>query len=481
MSKIIQNQLDECLLFYKKADYHSAIKNLKDLDTQYSHFLVHWYLAHSYYKIYDYSKSLKHLNISIKLKSEDTLNLNFLGEILLQKNEYNKAIKSFEKVLKLENNNITALSNLAKIYSELGEFDNSKNYYLKIIKLEPQNIGAHYELMKLDSSYLNENLIKELKNFDLDEKDKLKIVYSNLIYAENENRKKNIENEIKNYIEAKEVFSKSKIIALKQENNYFFNLLPKFIDNFKNCNFTFDGKIKPIFVMGLPRSGTTLVENIICSGLKSIKSAEESGVIGKVFFRNQIIKNYDSNQLITNFNEQQLKVLDDEIKYQYKEIGIDINKSLFTDKSLENFLYIELLSKIFPNAKFVYCKRNRLANFFGILKVFMPNLLWTNSIKGIVEMMNLYENKLIKIIEENKIKIKVVNLEELTANTETVSKNLYQFLGLKWNSNIIDMNQSKKKIIKTLSSHQVRGQIINKDLSYLNKYIPILKKLNIEI
>ena len=78
----------------------------------------------------------------------------------------------------------------------------------------------------------------------------------------------------------------------------------------------------------------------------------------------------------------------------------------------------------------------------------MPNLLWTNSIKGIVEMMNLYENKLIKIIEENRIKIKVVNLEELTANTETVSKNLYQFLGLEWNSNIIDMNKVRK-IIKT--------------------------------
>ena len=62
--------------------------------------------------------------------------------------------------------------------------------------------------------------------------------------------------------------------CFKTRKNYFFNLLPKFIDNFKNCNFTFDGKIRPIFVMGLPRSGTTLVENIICSGLKSIKSAE---------------------------------------------------------------------------------------------------------------------------------------------------------------------------------------------------------------
>ena len=481
MNEINQNQLNECILCFKKADYQGAIKNLKELEKKYTHFLIHWYLAHSYYRIYDYSKSLEHLGISIKLKSEDSINLNFLGEIYLQKNEHKKAIIAFEKVLKIENNNINSLSNLAKIYSELGDFENSKKYYSKIIEFYPQNIGSYYEMIKLDPSYLTDDLIKKLNNSDLDEKNELNKVYLNFINAEYENKNQNTASEIENYIEAKKIFLKKKLIAFKQESNYFFNLLPKFIKNLKNYNLNFENKIKPIFVMGLPRSGTTLVENIICSGANKIMSAEESGVLGKVFFRNQIIKNYDTNQLITSFNHHEIETLEKEIQKQYSEIGIDIGKNTFTDKSLENFLYIELLSKIFPNAKFVYCKRNRLANFIGILRVFMPNLLWTNSTEAIINMMNLYENQLIKITSEKKIKLKVINLEDLTANTEEVSKDLYEFLDLGWSKKTIDMSKNNKKIIKTLSSNQVRSKIINKDLTYLNKYIPILKKLDIEI
>ena len=77
--------------------------------------------------------------------------------------------------------------------------------------------------------------------------------------------------------------------------------------------------------------------------------------------------------------------------------------------------------------------------------------------------------------------MKVINLEDLTANTEEVSKDLYEFLDLGWSKKTIDMSKNNKKIIKTLSSNQVRSKIINKDLTYLNKYIPILKKLDIEI
>ena len=114
----------------------------------------------------------------------------------------------------------------------------------------------------------------------------------------------------------------------------------------------------------------------------------------------------------------------------YQELKINTNNDFFTDKSLENFLYIELISKIFPKAKFVYCKRNKYANFLGILKVFLPNLLWSHSTQKIINIMNLYENNLKKIINENKIKIKIIELENFSNNPIDVSKDLFNFLGI---------------------------------------------------
>ena len=108
-----------------------------------------------------------------------------------------------------------------------------------------------------------------------------------------------------------------------------------------------------------------------------------------------------------NFNKIGFEKLKSDILEQYSEIGINPNK-VFTDKSLENFLYIELIYKIFPT-KFIYCKRDKLANFIGILKVFYL-ILWSNSINSLVKMIELHHEKLNKIINEKKINIKIISL-----------------------------------------------------------------------
>ena len=99
--------------------------------------------------------------------------------------------------------------------------------------------------------------------------------------------------------------------------------------------------------MGLPRSGTTLIENLISSGCPDMDFAEESEVFSKIFFKRKIIQDYNNDELLENFNKIGFEKLKSDILEQYSEIGINPNK-VFTDKSLENFLYIELIYKIFP-------------------------------------------------------------------------------------------------------------------------------------
>ena len=230
--------------------------------------------------------------------------------------------------------------------------------------------------------------------------------------------------------------------------------------------------------MGLPRSGTTLVENIILSGSKDYASGEETGVMGKVFFRNQIIQDYASQKLISKFEhkEKDYYLLRDEISKQYDQIGVDIYNKNFTDKSLENLLYIDLIHKIFPKARFIYCKRNLNANFIGILKVFLPNLLWTHSQEKILKFFNIYEEKLKEILNEKKIKIKIIEIEQLTSDPENISKDLFDFLNFSWSQECLNLDTSENKIIKTVSNTQVRGKIKSHNLEYLNNYNFFLKK-----
>ena len=74
-------KFDKALNYFKKGDFHKALSNFEILKKNHNDFLLHWYLGHTYFKLHKYSAAIKSVKKSIQLKSKDTLNLNFLGEI----------------------------------------------------------------------------------------------------------------------------------------------------------------------------------------------------------------------------------------------------------------------------------------------------------------------------------------------------------------------------------------------------------------
>ena len=481
--ELFQAEIDNALLNFKNANYHEAINILDNLKKKLSHFIVYWYLGHSYFRIYDYSSAIDCIKKSIELKGKDTLNLSFLAEIFLASNNYKEAIKLFKEVLEIDKKNINSLFNLAKAYSDLGELKTAEKYYNEVIKNEPTNTEAEYELIKINSKNLTNDLIQKVDKIKVSEVlNNFNSIFSKFIIAENFKRKKDYKLEFDILLEAHSLYLKKKVKASNQEFNYLTNLLPKFISKVKNTNVELNCNLKPIFIMGLPRSGTTLIENVISSSDNKINVGGEAGILSKVFFSNNIISNYDSKELISNFNfkKDEFELLKVSILNQYQQLKIETGNGYFTDKSLENILYIDLISKIFPNAKFVYCKRNNYANLLGILRVFLPNLYWTHSVEKVIYMMNIYNNKIKDIINENKINVKIVELENFSSNPKQVSQDLFNFLEINWNDKVIDKSINKKKIVKTVSNLQVRKEISAHDLSYLDNYLPFLKKYGIE-
>ena len=226
----------------------------------------------------------------------------------------------------------------------------------------------------------------------------------------------------------------------------------------------------PIFITGLPRSGTTLVERIIVSGKKRVQSLGETDVFDKVFFSNQIIANQEKI-LKSNFSS-----LIENILNQYKEQGLIDQNNIFTDKSITSFLYFELINKIFPNAKFIYCSRNPLANIIGIFRSFLPSVYWSHSLEKVFLISELYSSKIENLKKNNLDNLFIVNLEDLTNNPKLISKNLYKFLNLDWSDECLE-NKGKNLVIKTASNLQARSEIKRHDLEYVKSYSKILKEL----
>ena len=298
-----KNRLEVGLKFFKQAEYQRALKEFNKLALNNKDFLFHWYLAHTFFKLFDYSSAIKSVKKSIVLKEKDSLNLSFLAELYLAINKYDFAISTLEEILIIEAKNTNALISLAKIYTEKGDFVKAEEYYFLALECEPDNYGIYYELIKLNNDNLTENLIDKInldnKKNKINHKNK---IFSNLILAISEKFKKNFKLEIKLLIDSHTNYLETKKIAANQEWNYFSNLLPQFIKKTNAIDIKINDQIRPIFVMGLPRSGTTLVENIITSGIKKLPTGGEVEAISKIFFSQNIIKNYDSKVLDTNFN-----------------------------------------------------------------------------------------------------------------------------------------------------------------------------------
>jgi tetratricopeptide (TPR) repeat protein len=191
----------------------------------------------------------------------------FLGFIYFELNQIQNSINYYKLALKIEPKSIDIILSLANAKYVLGNFLSAKNLYLKAIKLNPYNVRGYYGLYLIKSQYLNSshfpNLIK-IKNRNLNSNENYLVEY---LLSKIAKQKNDYENEIihlKNY--QNDCF-KSKNNHNLQGLFYYNKIISQHFNKIKfNKNISDEMELKnisPIFIIGLPRSGSTLVESII--------------------------------------------------------------------------------------------------------------------------------------------------------------------------------------------------------------------------
>ena len=422
----------------------------------------------------EFEKAISSYQMAIKIQSNYLAAHYNLGMVFQKMREHQKAINCFQKAIQIKSNHADTHNNLGMVFQELGEFEKAISSYQMAVKYEPENLAHYYYLSNLKEEILHSNLKNKIYEIiKRRNSTKKNIAYGNFLLSRYELKAKNYKKEFNHLLKGHHYYFESRSKQFKTQVKYWLNVLPnikelvnlnKSSKNIKKNN----NKINPIFIIGVPRCGSTLVEKVIISGAKYIPVGEETEILN--FFVKQKIQ--QKQLLKSDIENFQKKIIE---KYKQKGLIQEISDYTFTDKSLDNFFYISLIKEIFPYAKVINCKRDALSCIMSILKNNLTGLAWTHNLEHIFRYLNIYYRMIENFKKIHPNFIYELQYEKFVKNPEIESKKLLKFCNLPWDKKCLQFFKKKDLISQTASNIQIRKAIYKDSIK---KYLPYKQFLN---
>jgi len=419
-------------------------------------------LANSYKALNHNDKAEEIYKKILKKDPKNIKCLNNFANLMKKLRDFNSSKELLLRAVEIENNNIDILFNLAECYQSLGQLDQAKKYAYKILNLEPNHSATHRFISLMinhnsDTSHLPKIIeIEKSDNFkNFSSNQKVDIFFSlGKAYED-----------AKEYEKSFAYLEKANLIKNK-ETNYNLSshekLIKSIIKLFEDFDFDKIKKKDPekqiIFICGMPRSGSTLIEQMIAA------HSEVNGAGELSYVRDTVVKNFLAE---LRFNKQ--KIIEEAsaerniIAEQYIEL-LKYHKfktNIVTDKAPQNFLWLGFIKIFFPNSKIIHSYRNSKDNCLSIFKNYFPSndMLWSFDQSFIAKYYNLYLDLMNFWKTKFNESILDVNYEHLVKSPEDELKKIFSFCNLTWDPNCLNFYQNKKTPISTVSVNQASKPI----------------------
>jgi len=416
----------------------------------------------------EFNKALKILENVIKNGNQNIFIFFCLGKIHFELNNFKKSIFYYRKCNQIQPDSPKVLYNLALVFQGLGRISEAEKLFNKLIKINPNDVRSYYGLFNLSIDNITLNYKQKLKDLLNNEKTSLyEKSLINFIFSKLEKKEKKIKEEIEFLNSSHELCFQSNYNYNTQSKFYYSKIISSHYNKIKyegqsKTNIDFRN-LQPLFIIGLPRSGSTLVESLISQSSDQIHSFGEFHAINMSIFDQIASVIYSGN---FNYKDFQFVINKEAFQNSLFERYGTIKNKIFIDKSLENFFNIDIILKFFPNAKFLHTYRNFNESIIGIYQRMMPDLSWSHNIKNILEYANNYKTIINYFKKKYPKHIMDVSLEKLTLDKKNESQKIFEFCNIDWNNDVLNFNKKNNLFTKTNSFLQIRQKIIR----YNNKY-----------
>jgi tetratricopeptide (TPR) repeat protein len=402
-----------------------------------------------------------------------------LGLLYHELHRNDKANSCYDEALMIDRNNIKAKICKARLLAERGDFETAVSAYEDLIVKHPNfamSYGLYSKIKKFtpEDSFLgkieeiiekNRHLLStEAVNFalgkiydDCRDWDKAFFHYQEGNTLANRYKRYSSDEDKKIFEESIKYFSQDRLHKLNK-----FNV----------------GQKLPILIVGMPRSGTTLVEDIISRHSKVADAGEVEFWRGEIDQVLGIELKFPQNitQLRNDTAEELVKNYIDKLK---GHIHSEKNYEFITDKLPHNFLWLGLIAGLFDEMPIIHCKRDPMDNCLSIyFQHFEGEHSYAYDLKNIGLHYKYYEQLMAHWHNVLPGRILDVNYEDVVADPEYWTRRMIEHVGLPWEEGCLEQ-QDSSRAIKTASIWQVRQPIYRSSVQrwkHYEKYLGPLKE-----
>ena len=399
---------------------------------------------------------------------------NSLGAALQELKQFEKAKVSFKKAVALNPQYAQGLHNLAILSEIINLPDEASEYYEKALAVEPNYAEAYRNQSRTKKYKKNDPQIAQMQsiysNDNLSISDKVHINFALAKVNEDLGNQKDF---FKHLDEGSRLRKKQLNYNINETEEFHSSLIRLFSeDQPKIKQLSLDPlDIRPIFIVGMPRSGTSLVEQIISSH----HSVHGAGELNN--FKNVVtpaLKNYIGN-LTNTINEDDL--LSIRSNYIKSLEDLNVSEKIITDKMPVNFRMIGLILTTIPEAKIIHLTRDPKATCWSNYKHYFANENgFTFDQEDLARFFILYQELMGFWHKSFPNKIHDISYERLTTHQEDETQKLLKYCELDWDNNCLNFHKNTRAV-HTASASQVRQKMYQGSSDAWKKYEKFLQPL----
>lgn len=398
----------------------------------------------------------------------------------MQTGDYETAVETFDEILQRVPGDPVTLTSKGHAYKTQGEYDSAVSSYCEALQSQPQYGEAYYSLANLKVYTFNDdeidNMLAQQSNHNLSHMDRVYLCFAlgkayedkrdfetAFKYYERGNRLKKMQSRYKAEQMTAELAAQQMVCAA---------------DLFRRRSGAGHDSPDPIFVVGLPRAGSTLLEQILSSHSQVDGTLELPNILSlsqrlRRRGRQSDASGYPqilcelSDKELTSFGEQ--FIADTRIHRQ--------GAAFFIDKMPNNFRHIGLIHLILPNAKVIDARRHPMACCFsGFKQLFAEGQEFTYDLADVGQYYRDYVELMDHWDEVLPGKVLRVHYENVVADLEPQVKRLLDYCGLPFEQACVDYHKTERAV-RTPSSEQVRQPIFKSGLEQWRHFEPYLDAL----